>query len=54
MKKVKESWCRQVSSDDIVVPPGDISWGLRQDEAMADLEWIHNLPGKKGNHEGQP
>ena len=54
-EKVKESWCRQVSSDDIVVLPGDISWGLRQDEAMADLEWIHNLPGKKvitkGNHD---
>lgn len=54
-KKVETSWREQVKPEDLVILPGDISWGLRQDEAMADLAWIHNLPGKKvitkGNHD---
>lgn len=54
-EKVEEHWKRLVREDDVVILPGDISWGLRQDEAMADLTWIHELPGKKiitkGNHD---
>jgi predicted phosphohydrolase len=38
-----------------VLIPGDISWGLRIEEAIADFDWIHALPGKKliskGNHD---
>ena len=34
---------------------GDISWGLKLEEAKADLDWVHELPGKKiffkGNHD---
>ena len=35
--------------------PGDISWGLKMEEAVYDLDWIDALPGKKillkGNHD---
>lgn len=54
-ERVSENWKKKVGQDDLVILPGDISWGLRQDEAMADLTWIHQLPGKKiitkGNHD---
>lgn len=54
-EKIKRSWLKQVSDSDTVVIPGDISWGLKLDEALPDLEWLHDLPGKKvilkGNHD---
>lgn len=54
-EKVKENWCKLVSQNDTVIIAGDVSWGLKLDEAMADLKWIHQLPGKKviikGNHD---
>lgn len=53
--RLKENWEAEINEDDVVVIPGDISWGLKLSEAMADLEWIHNLPGTKviikGNHD---
>ena len=53
--RLKASWERLVTDDDIVLVPGDISWALRIDEALADFDWIHALPGKKlvskGNHD---
>ena len=54
-EKLYNNWTESVTDDDIVIVCGDISWGLRLDEAVADLEWIHNLPGRKvffkGNHD---
>lgn len=54
-KKVKENWEQLVKETDTVIIPGDISWGLRLSEAMADLMWIDQLPGQKvllkGNHD---
>lgn len=54
-RKLEENWREIVRENDAVIIPGDISWGLRLDEALADLEWVHNLPGKKiltkGNHD---
>lgn len=53
--KLKENWEKTIKEDDYVILAGDISWGLRLDEALADFEWIHHLPGKKiitkGNHD---
>lgn len=53
--KIKKSWLENVSKQDTVVIAGDISWGLKLDEAMPDLEWIDALPGRKvmlkGNHD---
>ncbi|MGN0659177.1 MAG: metallophosphoesterase [Emergencia sp.] len=54
-ERVKEHWERLVGDEDLVIIPGDISWGLRQEEALADFAWIHALPGRKvitkGNHD---
>ena len=54
-ERVKAAWTELVTDDDIVIIAGDISWGLKLDEAMADLDWIHELPGQKvllrGNHD---
>lgn len=54
-QRVKDNWMAHITAEDTVIIPGDISWGLRLEEAMADLEWIHELPGKKlmfkGNHD---
>lgn len=54
-EKIATSWNENVSDDDLVLLPGDISWGMNMEEAMPDLEWIDRLPGKKilirGNHD---
>lgn len=53
--RVEEEWKKLVKEDDTVVIAGDISWGLKLEEAMMDLQWIDSLPGKKvilkGNHD---
>jgi len=53
--KVRERWLDLIGPEDHVILPGDISWGLRLEEAMADLQWIEELPGMKymvkGNHD---
>ncbi len=54
-EKIRENWLRLVSPEDIVILPGDLSWGLKLNEAEADFRWVHRLPGKKllfkGNHD---
>lgn len=53
--KIKEKWLKYVRHGDVVLIPGDISWAMNLQEAMIDLKWIHELPGKKillkGNHD---
>ncbi len=53
--KIKENWEREVEEQDVVLICGDISWAMTLEEALADLEFIENLPGKKiiirGNHD---
>lgn len=55
INRLKNNWCRLVSEDDTVIIPGDISWALSLDEALSDLKFIDELPGKKilgkGNHD---
>jgi predicted phosphohydrolase len=48
--------CRRlVAADDLLILAGDISWAMRLDEALPDLEDIAALPGRKlllkGNHD---
>lgn len=43
-EKIKESWLANVSAEDTVLIPGDISWATAFDEAKIDLEWINQLP----------
>ena len=54
-KRIMEDWDAVVAPEDTVIIAGDISWGLRLEEAMADLAWIAARPGKKvlikGNHD---
>lgn len=54
-ERVKEGWLSKVKPEDTVIIAGDISWGLKLDEALADLQWLHELPGfkvcVKGNHD---
>ena len=54
-ERTKANWIQTVSEEDTVILTGDLSWGLRIDEALADLDWLDALPGKKvlikGNHD---
>ena len=54
-ERLEENWRSVVTEDDLVIICGDISWGLRLEEAMADLDFVANLPGTKvltkGNHD---
>ncbi len=54
-KKIETHWKERVSSDDLVLIPGDISWAMKMEDALVDLRWIDALPGKKiilrGNHD---
>ncbi len=48
-------WRDVVRDDDLVLVPGDVSWAMRLDEALPDLEALAALPGRKvllrGNHD---
>lgn len=52
---IKQNWIHMIKDEDSVLIPGDISWGINMEEGLRDLEWIHDLPGKKflvrGNHD---
>lgn len=53
--RLEEAWRRFVALEDTVLIPGDISWGISMEEALADLEFLESLPGtkilSKGNHD---
>jgi predicted phosphohydrolase len=48
-------WREDVSDEDIVIVAGDISWALKFEDSVPDLDFLHGLPGKKllvrGNHD---
>lgn len=54
-QKVESAWRQLVKEEDLVLIAGDISWALHLSDAVADLEWIGQLPGTKvlikGNHD---
>jgi uncharacterized protein len=54
-RKIETAWKETVEDDDTVLIPGDISWAMTLEQARADLDWIHTLPGRKillrGNHD---
>ncbi len=53
--KIKENWGKNVSSEDLVLIPGDFSWGMNLEDIKQDIEYLNKLPGKKlllrGNHD---
>jgi uncharacterized protein len=54
-EKLRSNWDRLVLPTDIVLIPGDLSWALRLSEAMPDIAFLHERPGRKilirGNHD---
>ncbi len=54
-QKIIGNWKALVKEEDTVLLPGDLSWGMRLEEAAADLDVIYSLPGRKillgGNHD---
>ena len=53
--RIGKAWRETVSSEDIVLIAGDISWAMKPEEARYDLDFISRLPGRKimikGNHD---
>lgn len=54
-EKIETNWRAKVQEEDLVLIAGDISWAMREADALPDLQWIHSLPGTKviirGNHD---
>ena len=54
-QKIQENWRLHITDEDVVLLAGDLSWGMRWDEAYVDLAEIIALPGRKiivrGNHD---
>lgn len=54
-QKIEANWRQHVQADDLVLLAGDLSWALKLQQALLDLEWIASLPGTKvcirGNHD---
>ena len=54
-ENIKQDWNNKVSDEDIVLIAGDISWAMKIDEAVQDLQYFNQLKGKKvfirGNHD---
>lgn len=55
LDKIKQDWLEKVSEEDVVLISGDLSWAMKLQDAMVDLEFLSNLKGKKviirGNHD---
>ena len=53
--RIERNWCATVGAEDTVVIPGDLSWEMKLDNAVADFAFLDALPGKKlifkGNHD---
>ena len=54
-EKIEKNWRAVITEEDTVVIPGDISWGMKLDQAKSDFAFLNSLPGKKiigkGNHD---
>lgn len=52
---IEKDWKEKVQDDDVVLIAGDISWAMTLDDALKDMQYFYNLPGKKifirGNHD---
>lgn len=54
-ERIERNWRATVGEEDTVVIPGDFSWEMKIENAVADFSFLHSLPGKKillkGNHD---
>ena len=46
-ERMAEQWRATVGADDCVLLPGDISWAMRLEDALADLRFLADLPGRR-------
>lgn len=55
LDKIEQDWREKIGPDDVVLLAGDLSWAMRLEEAIADLNYISKWPGQKvilkGNHD---
>ena len=55
LEEIEKSWEENVSDDDLVLISGDISWAMKMQDVIPDLDYIGKLKGKKviirGNHD---
>lgn len=55
IERIRANWLKSIKEEDIVVIPGDISWGINLEESRPDFEFLEGLPGikilSKGNHD---
>ena len=55
MNKIQRNWNAVITENDTVIIPGDISWGLKLEDAVDDLLFLNSLAGQKligkGNHD---
>lgn len=53
--KIQDNWIKTVKEEDTVLIAGDISWSMKMQDGLKEIDWIHSLPGKKilvkGNHD---
>lgn len=53
--KIADKWRQRVKNNDWVLICGDISWAMRLEDALLDIRFISELPGRKvlirGNHD---
>jgi len=55
-ERLAQHWTETVGPDDLVLLPGDISWAMHLEDALPDLRFLADLPGRrkillKGNHD---
>lgn len=54
-ERIAAAWRSRVADDDTVLIAGDVSWAMKLNDALVDLQWIDALPGRKvisrGNHD---
>ena len=55
LDKIKEDWLEKVTDEDLVLIGGDISWGMKLEDAKLDIQSLMDLKGIKvmikGNHD---
>lgn len=55
LDKIKADWLEKVTEEDVVLIAGDLSWAMKLEDAVKDLNVISDLKGKKiiikGNHD---
>ena len=54
-ERIAQDWHERVASEDVVLLPGDLTWAMRLQDAVPELQAVDALPGRKllikGNHD---